>query len=665
MTKAKAKILLFAGTTEGRQLAEACQGQPLDVTVCVATDYGQLLLEQLPEGENIHILTGRKDRRQMVELMTELRPQLVLDATHPYAAEATETIRAACGDSGCDYVRLLRGESDQDLSGCILVEDTAAAVDCLNRLEGKALLTVGSKELAAYTQVRDYGKRLFPRILPMAGAVDQAIALGFAPQNIIAMQGPFSQELNRALLKARGATILVTKESGSAGGFPEKLAAARDCGAQVLLIRRPSQEQGLSLEGCLQLLEQRFALKRRRHITLLGVGVGALSQLTLAGEEACRKAQLFVGAGRLLESLEAFGKPGLQAIVPQAIVSAIKQSAAQRVVVALSGDSGFYSGAKKLLPLLQDEEVELLPGISSIVYFCSRIGESWDDALLLSAHGRDCNLLGALRRNPKVLALTGGQWTVKALAQLLCDHGLGELPLTVGERLSYPDERISRGTAAQMAGEDFDSLAVLLVKGSAGGPVTQGWRDERFLRAKVPMTKQEVRAVTLAKLELGADSLCYDVGAGTGSVSLEMAECAWQGKVYAIEQKPEACQLIRDNLRHLAIQNVVVVEGLAPEALASLPAPTHAFIGGSSGNLREIVACLLEKNPSLRLVINTVTAESFAEALDCLKNAPVQDLDITQISAARGQKLGRYHLMTAQNPVYILSCQGGAPHDKS
>ena len=195
-----------------------------------------------------------------------------------------------------------------------------------------------------------------------------------------------------------------------------------------------------------------------------------------------------------------------------------------------------------------------------------------------------------------------------------------------------------------------------------GAVLTQGRPDEDFLRTEVPMTKSEVRAVTLSKLRLTRDARCWDVGAGTGSVSLEMAEVCEDGMVYAIERKPEACALIEANKKHLGVTNVQVIEGAAPDTLRDLPAPTHVFIGGSGGELKEILALVLDKNPAARIVVNTVTAETFALALDALKKLPVTDVEIVELSVSRGRKVGGYHLMTAQNPVYLFSCRGGQPN---
>ena len=172
------------------------------------------------------------------------------------------------------------------------------------------------------------------------------------------------------------------------------------------------------------------------------------------------------------------------------------------------------------------------------------------------------------------------------------------------------------------------------------------------------MTKSEVRAVTLSKLKLTGNAVCWDVGAGTGSVSIEMAEAAEDGTVYAIERNAEACALIERNKRRLGVMNVTVVEGKATEALSDLPAPTHVFIGGSGGELRAIIEAALQKNPAARIVLNTVTAETFAEATAAIAALRLPNEEIVELHVSRGRKVGAYHMMTAQNPVYIISCGG-------
>ena len=179
-----------------------------------------------------------------------------------------------------------------------------------------------------------------------------------------------------------------------------------------------------------------------------------------------------------------------------------------------------------------------------------------------------------------------------------------------------------------------------------------GIEDEAFIRGKVPMTKQEVRSVTLSKLQLHSGDVCWDVGAGTGSVAVEIARLRGTS-VYAIEQNPEGIDLIHENAKALGATDLTVVEGKAPEALEALPAPTHVFIGGSSGGMKEILALIYRKNPHARLVITAVTVETIAEMTQLMKEFPVEDDEIVQIQTARGRKAGRYRLMTAENPIWI------------
>ena len=173
------------------------------------------------------------------------------------------------------------------------------------------------------------------------------------------------------------------------------------------------------------------------------------------------------------------------------------------------------------------------------------------------------------------------------------------------------------------------------------------------------MTKSEVRSVCLSKLQLDTDSICWDVGAGSGSVAIEMALQAWKGHTYAIERKEAAVELLRENKRKLGADNLTVVSGMAPEACATLPAPTHAFIGGSSGNMQEIIKLLLEKNPDVRIVATAIALESIAELTDCLKHFVFAKTEVVSLSVARNRKAGSYNLMTGQNPIYIFTMQGG------
>ena len=276
-------------------------------------------------------------------------------------------------------------------------------------------------------------------------------------------------------------------------------------------------------------------------------------------------------------------------------------------------------------------EVETVPGISSLTYFCARIQATWQDAKLVSAHGRAHNLAGEIQRSVKTTLDR-----VLDVCRELVERGLGEVRLSVGERLSYSDERIVTGTAAELAGETFADLSVLLAENP--DPVVRPWNgsglpDGAFLRGDVPMTKEEVRALALSKLRLEEHHVCGDVGAGTGSVSVECALSCPAGRVYAVEKKDAALALLAENRARFHAVNLEIVAGTAPEALADLPAPDRVFLGGTSGSLEEILQVVFHKNPAARVVCTAVTLETVGEAAKCF--ARLGSPDMVQISVTR------------------------------
>ncbi|MDY4970640.1 MAG: precorrin-6A reductase [Lachnospiraceae bacterium] len=702
------KVLVFAGTIEGRSTAEYLAGAGVPVLVSVATEYGASLMK---ESDCLQISSRRLDEAEMAGLIQADGCELVIDATHPYAAEVSVNIRRACEKTGKEYIRLLRASEETLVSGgqegcCIAMDSMQEAVEYLKQTEGRVLITTGSKDLAAYTEIPDFAERLYPRFLPAPGAVEKCLELGYRQKNLICMQGPFSVEMNKAMLKQTGASWMVTKESGKAGGFVDKVKAAREAGARLLVIGRPVVENGLSGEQVCALLAERFGIEQvcteqekkapqsgklpdtaprqktdgmlqtddmpqsegeftgKRQVTLIGIGMGSASNMTIEAMKDCEEADAILGASRMLECCSHLDKPVFAAYKDEELKAWLDAHPAYRkAVILLSGDIGFYSGAKKLIGRLEpDYEVKTRSGISSVVYFCGKLKTSWEDVKLMSLHGKSGNLTAAAARYKKVFSLIGGKNGVSEACRMLTEYGLGNVKVSVGIRLSYPDEQILVGTAQELAEKSLGGLSVILVENPEAGqmPVTHGIEDDAFIRAKVPMTKSEVRSISLSKLQLHDDSVMYDVGAGTGSVSIEAALQSPEGYVYAIEKKEEACALIEENKRKFHAANIEVVSGLAPEALTDLPVPTHAFIGGSSGNMKEILELLLRKNPRIRVVINCIALESVSETLDCVKSLPVCDVDIIHVSSARSRELGRYHMMTGMNPIYIVSFTGAA-----
>ena len=246
-------LWLVAGTTEGRKLATALAAFPdMEIYVSVATAYGAALLPQLPQ---VKILQQRMDAGAMRKFLQEQKPELVLDATHPYATVVTQTLQQACQQEQVEYQRIVRPQGQY--AHCIMVDSFAEAVEVLSQTTGTIFLTTGSKNLPDFTHLPDFSKRVVVRILPMPESLEKALDLGYERSRIICMQGPFSEAVNTAMFAQFETRYVVTKDSGATGGFPEKEAAARKTGAKLVVIAR-SPEQGSSYQEVLQKLQARY-----------------------------------------------------------------------------------------------------------------------------------------------------------------------------------------------------------------------------------------------------------------------------------------------------------------------------------------------------------------------------------------------------------------------
>lgn len=680
------KIVIFAGTTEGRRLSELLAAAGIGHTVCVATEYGEIVLNRHP---SVHIHRGRMDQAEILSFLKEGQFSVAIDATHPFAGEITRNIRAAVEQLSLEeiavsYLRLKRNEMARR-EGVTYFASNEACAEALEHIEGNILLTTGSKELSCYCKSGSIRDRLYVRILPSAESFALCMERGIRGKQIIAMQGPFTVEMNEAVIRQYHISCVVTKESGVSGGFPEKIEAAVRADASVFVIGRPEEEGASFSEICRELenlLGKSLAVTESLEITLAGIGMGSEKGLTKEVAQAVREADILFGAKRLLAgfpgSLKKYPFYGAKEVIPR--LRKMREAdcfvCRKKIVILFSGDSGFYSGCQSLYAALEKEIQEerlagtlcILPGISSVAYLAACTGESYHDAAVYSLHGKElCNLANRIRQNPKTFLLTSGVKDINRIGKILLDTGLDFCEIITGCQLSYAEQRIMRLSPSECVEIKEQGLYTCLVKNpyAEERKLTHGMADELFVRGtasggcsaavKIPMTKEEVREVSICKLHLRERAVVYDIGGGTGSVAVEIARLSDEIQVYAVEQKEEAVSLMARNKEKFGLQNIHLVKAAAPEGLSGLPMPTQAFIGGSGGRLKEIMAALWEKNKNLRIVITAVSMETLCEIKEILTLYQMKEEETVQLQVSRVRKTGGYQLMQAENPVWICA----------
>ncbi|MCR5474984.1 MAG: precorrin-6A reductase, partial [Lachnospiraceae bacterium] len=557
------KIIIFSGTYEGRTLSRMLCDESIEHMVCVASEYGSDVMAKSP---CVRIHVGRMDAKEIRDLFIKEglgRDDIVVDATHPYAQMVSENISTAVKETGCRLYRIKRKSLEvtgEDLVKChAAMADLAAYVD---RTEGNIMLTTGSRDIGAYAEAvsKDTLLRTYVRVIPATESIEACTGAGIGGDHIIAMQGPFSYELNRAIFSQYDIRHMVTKDSGRAGGFGEKTEAAISLGIKVHVLERPLPETDREGYGVSEIYEMITKKKPEniRRISLCGTGPGGSGPVTKEVRDAVRSADALFGAGSVLDK-------AVRAVFGEAVsgmrrydtydageIRAVleENQDIKSAAVVFSGDSGSYSGAgscyKKLKEEMPDTKISVLPGISSVSYMASRLGISYDDAKIMSLHGDTGlhnieKLVRLIRYNRKTFCLVSKADDTGRIAGILKDRGLSPL-IYMGRNLSYEDETIEELTAEEAADGKTDGKITLLFinKRPERRPLVPVPDDAMFIRDAVPMTKECVRHESILRLGLREGDLVFDIGGGTGSVAIGIASLDPSLRVVTIEKDPEA-----------------------------------------------------------------------------------------------------------------------------
>lgn len=397
----------------------------------------------------------------------------------------------------------------------------------------------------------------------------------------------------------------------------------------------------------------------KNELFVVGIGPGAASQLTAEASAVIGAADCIVAAPRHTALAAGHAKVLILRDFAETFEKMTAELEKGSVAVLVSGDPGMYS----LLPLIRKKfggaRIKIIPGIGALQSLCAETGESWNDAVILSGHGRrlsEARLLVTADRNSKTILFCGGDKTPGWVCKTLAENGVDGVEVIVGERLSYSDQRISKGKAALLTRRSFDPLSlVMILNGEPWQPPFNRLRDEDFIRSGVPMTKSEVRSAILDRLELTPDAVFWDIGAGTGSIAVSAALLCPEGEVYAVDNNPQAIELEKENRKKYHCFNMKIHQGRCPEALTVLPRPTHVFIGGSGGELREILRAVAALGGGIRVVVSAVSLQAICAAAEVMEGAGFSSPEAAQFAVSKSKAAGNCTIMASQNPVTIFS----------
>lgn len=401
----------------------------------------------------------------------------------------------------------------------------------------------------------------------------------------------------------------------------------------------------------------------QQKIYLVGAGIEGWEGFGGKALEVINKADLLIGHQRLLDIFPDF-KGEKRTFGDLSIMLDSLKTLEKMVVVLSSGDPNFFGIARFMLRNLPKERIEIFPNVTSVQYAFAQIKEPWDDAIFVSVHGRGLkSAIDKIIAADKVAVLTDDVNTPSALAKELIKRGVEGYEVYLCEDLGLPTEKITRTDVKGLVGMPASPLNILIMI-KAWEPTLEnfpilGISDEEYHTAKKLITKQEIRAVTLAKLKLQNDLVVWDIGAGSGSVSIETGNLIPNGKVFALEKNPQYLSFLRENLKKFAAKNVILVEAYAPEGLDDLPDPDRVFIGGSGGMLEDIIEAVDRRlKPEGVIVLNAVTLDTLTKSVEFLEDHGYT-VEVVCINVAKTRGLTEYKMFEAHNPVYIISAWKG------
>lgn len=396
-------------------------------------------------------------------------------------------------------------------------------------------------------------------------------------------------------------------------------------------------------------------------VYIIGMGPDGTNYVTMDAAKTIKRCRFLTGAARILENLADQKAAGVEMHPLGKIEDCLEWiDEKQRygdVGVLVSGDVHYYSLAGTILRSGYEWDVVLLSGISSYQLMADRIGITLEEASLCSVHGRNESegyVAWQVSKSPKTLFLCSRDFPPERIAGALCEYGYGACTVWIGSHLAMDEEQVCHMTAKQASGQHFPGMSVVYVENEQAKETSDCafLKDEDFVRGKTPMTKEDIRVLVLHKLDIKPWHCLWDLGAGTGSISIEMARRAKFGHVYSVEYKQDAATLIRKNKEKFQCENLTIVQKRIRDCMEELPEPDQVFLGGSEGELEDVISYLKHLTKQVHVVMTAVTLETLSEAVQLFSGN--ETFRSMQVQIGQSQMTGSYHTTTMRHPIWIL-----------
>lgn len=633
------RVMLFAGIEEGIVLCEKLS--ELDTVIDV---YGEdkSIEENYPDKRNVNIHIMPLNEESIRLEYERLEPDIVVDGTHIADVSIHEAIKETVLSR--KYVRLREEREKLDVAYCDSMKDVVAMV---NRTRSNVYFTTGSLELEEISGVVESRKRVYIDLPKGNTYLRRAAASGISVGRINDIFD-YTEDEYIGIIKDNDIKYVVAREDEKESRLAMMYSAAKKANI-IMIILKPAGES-YNTDDVIYKVKSIDTIKQ---VYIIGAGVGNPKNMTVEAAEAIEKCEVVIGSEELIKLLGIKEKEVHFAQAAEDIKEFINSHFYNRLAVVTQGDVCLLNGIAEFTRELKGYDVEVIQGVSSIAYLAARLGIDWTNSVTVDST-KD-NVLKAVAENRGVFVFTAGN--TNEVLRTLNNNGFENVAVCIAERLSLADENILTGFVYELADGEYDELTVMYFENLHYGKASSLVKDDSLITGNVRILNKNLRAVVMRDLDLRANEVVYDIGAGCGAMAVEIALISNRSRIYAIDKSELAVDLIERNCALYTVNNVRAIPGDAIEVTGTLPKPDAVLIENYDGNTVDLVRCVGRLN-KIRLIVVTKGFDTAYKLLEVMHKNYFEQIELKQISVAEGKNYGNGTSLVPEDTCFIIKGVG-------